>query len=103
MEKALWTPTAGWMVAIGAAFALAQFAPDERALLGRVPPANPKGLDQRQMALSHGLELPDCEPVLHYAHYMKALVWPLRRVRVIEIGGSPCAGAALAGKVLDAK
>jgi hypothetical protein len=55
MEKALWTPTAGWMVAIGAAFALAQFAPDERALLGRVPTVSAKRLDQRQMALPHGL------------------------------------------------
>jgi uncharacterized protein YqjF (DUF2071 family) len=33
------------------------------------------------MALSHGIMLPETEPVLHYANYMKALIWPLRRVR----------------------
>jgi hypothetical protein len=55
MEKKLWTPTAGWMLAIGAAFALAVLAPDERAFLGRVPSVSAKRLDQRQLALPHEL------------------------------------------------
>ena len=32
------------------------------------------------MALSHGIYLPDSAPLLHYAHYMKALIWNVRRV-----------------------
>ena len=31
------------------------------------------------MALSHGIELPAIEPLLHYAGKMQALIWPLRR------------------------
>ena len=31
------------------------------------------------MALSHGLELPATEPLLHYCRKMRALIWPLRR------------------------
>jgi uncharacterized protein YqjF (DUF2071 family) len=31
------------------------------------------------MALSHGIHLPDSEPLLHYAHYVKALIWNARR------------------------
>jgi uncharacterized protein len=58
---------------------------------------------ENTMALSHGLELPECEPALHYAHYMKALIWPLRRVTVAGSNESLRAGATLAGKVLDAE
>ena len=32
------------------------------------------------MALAHGIELPPVEPVLHYAHYMQALIWPARNI-----------------------
>jgi uncharacterized protein YqjF (DUF2071 family) len=32
------------------------------------------------MALSHGIRLPDTKPLLHYAHYMKALIWNARRL-----------------------
>ncbi len=31
------------------------------------------------MALSHGIELPATEPLLHHARKMQALIWPLRR------------------------
>ena len=31
------------------------------------------------MALSHGIELPATEPLLHYCRKMQALIWPLRR------------------------
>ena len=31
------------------------------------------------MALSHGINLPVTEPLLHYARKMQALIWPLRR------------------------
>ena len=31
------------------------------------------------MALSHGIDLPATEPLLHYARKMQALIWPLRR------------------------
>jgi uncharacterized protein YqjF (DUF2071 family) len=30
------------------------------------------------MALAHGIELPPVEPLLHYAHRMQALIWPVR-------------------------
>jgi uncharacterized protein YqjF (DUF2071 family) len=35
------------------------------------------------MALSHGITLPDpaSPPILHYAHYMKALIWNASRLR----------------------
>jgi len=32
------------------------------------------------MALSHGIRLPDIQPLLHYAHRQEVLVWPLHRV-----------------------
>jgi uncharacterized protein YqjF (DUF2071 family) len=32
------------------------------------------------MAASHGIQLPDCAPLLHYAHYVKALIWNARRL-----------------------
>lgn len=32
------------------------------------------------MAMSHGIQLPDTQPLLHYAHYVKALVWNPRRL-----------------------
>jgi uncharacterized protein YqjF (DUF2071 family) len=32
------------------------------------------------MALSHGIQLPPIEPLLHYAHLMKAHIWQPRRV-----------------------
>ena len=31
------------------------------------------------MALSHGIDLPPTEPLLHYARKMQALIWPLKR------------------------
>lgn len=31
------------------------------------------------MAKSHGIQLPNSAPVLHYAHYVKALIWKARR------------------------
>ena len=55
MDKTLWTPTAGWVAAIAAAVALALLAPEERALLGRVPNLSAKRLDQRQLALPQEL------------------------------------------------
>ena len=38
-------------------------------------------IEENTMALAHGVELPDDEPLLHYAHYMKALIWPVRRLK----------------------
>ena len=32
-------------------------------------------ITQNTMALSHGIQLPQTEPLLHYARYMKALIW----------------------------
>jgi hypothetical protein len=32
------------------------------------------------MALAHGITLPPVEPVLHYARYMQALIWPARNI-----------------------
>lgn len=34
------------------------------------------------MAASHGIALPDSPPLLHYAHYQRVRIWPLRRVTV---------------------
>jgi hypothetical protein len=28
-------------------------------------------------ALSHGIELPATEPLLHYSRYVKAFIWPI--------------------------
>lgn len=36
--------------------------------------------DENSMAQAHGIELPSVRPLLHYARYMEAHVWPLRRV-----------------------
>jgi uncharacterized protein YqjF (DUF2071 family) len=33
------------------------------------------------LALSHGIQLPATQPLLHYAHYVKTLVWSARRLR----------------------
>lgn len=33
-------------------------------------------------ALSHGIHLPDTDPLLHYSHRQDVLIWPLRRIRV---------------------
>lgn len=33
------------------------------------------------MALSHGITLPEREPLLHYAHCMKAVIWPVRKLK----------------------
>lgn len=32
------------------------------------------------MALSHGIHLPDTQPLLHYSDRQEVLIWPLRRV-----------------------
>jgi uncharacterized protein len=37
-------------------------------------------IESNTMALSHGIDLPATEPFLLYAHYMKALIWPVRRI-----------------------
>ncbi|HEX9990631.1 MAG TPA: DUF2071 domain-containing protein [Chloroflexia bacterium] len=37
-------------------------------------------ISENTLAQSHSLELPEAMPLLHYAHYMKAVIWPLRRV-----------------------
>jgi hypothetical protein len=36
-------------------------------------------ITENTMALAHGLHLPATAPLLHYAHYMQAAIWPLRR------------------------
>jgi len=38
------------------------------------------GIAVNTMALSHGIYLPDSQPLLHYAPYMKALIWNARRL-----------------------
>ena len=38
-------------------------------------------VQQNTMALSHGIELPQREPLLHYSHEMTALIGPLRGMR----------------------
>jgi len=53
------------------------------------------------MALSHGILLPDTQPLLHYAHYMKALIWSARKLTthaatVAEESDSKCQKAELA-------
>lgn len=35
-------------------------------------------IGENTMSLSHGISLPDREPLLHYSRYMKALVWRVR-------------------------
>ncbi len=47
------------------------------------------------MALAHGVALPDEEPLLHYAHYMEALIWPVRRLKV-SVGRASLAGVGRA-------
>jgi uncharacterized protein YqjF (DUF2071 family) len=37
-------------------------------------------IEANTLSASHGIELPDCEPLLHYAEQMDARIWPLRRV-----------------------
>ncbi|MFL5732486.1 MAG: DUF2071 domain-containing protein, partial [Chloroflexia bacterium] len=35
---------------------------------------------ENTMALYHGIQLPETEPLLHYAGYMKALIWQPTRI-----------------------
>ncbi len=37
-------------------------------------------LESNTMALSHGIQLPDVSPLLHYAQRQEVLIWPIRRV-----------------------
>lgn len=37
-------------------------------------------IEQETTALSHGLRLPDVPPLLHYAHHIDVLAWPIERV-----------------------
>ncbi len=37
-------------------------------------------IEENTMALSHGIQLPTTQPLLHYSRYMKALVWRVRPV-----------------------
>lgn len=37
-------------------------------------------IEKNTLLSSHGFELPEREPLLHYARYMEARIWPLRRV-----------------------
>jgi uncharacterized protein YqjF (DUF2071 family) len=48
----------------------------------RLWPLQPAELDvyRNTMALSHGIHLPDTQPLLHYSPYQEVLIWPLRRV-----------------------
>jgi len=36
---------------------------------------------ENTMGLAHGIVLPKSRPLLHYAHHMKALIWPVRRLK----------------------
>jgi uncharacterized protein YqjF (DUF2071 family) len=42
-------------------------------------------ITENTMALSHGIVLPATEPLLHYAPYMRALIWWPRRVASGEL------------------
>ena len=37
-------------------------------------------MHRNTMALAHGIQLPDTQPLLHYSDYQEVLVWPLSRV-----------------------
>jgi uncharacterized protein YqjF (DUF2071 family) len=37
-------------------------------------------ITRNTMALSHHVSLPDTAPLLHYAHQLEVLIWPLRRL-----------------------
>src|SRR5437867_3851931 len=64
------------------------YAPGRSGRLYRCDIHHPPWLLQRAtadirtntMALSHGIELPPAEPLLHYAHLMKAHIWQPRRI-----------------------
>lgn len=54
-----------------------------RAEIHHAPwPLQPAAADiaENTLAASHGLALPDCPPLLHYAHRLDVLVWPPYRV-----------------------
>jgi uncharacterized protein YqjF (DUF2071 family) len=40
-------------------------------------------IEANTLALSHGIELPPVEPMLHYAERMEARIWPLRRADML--------------------
>jgi len=37
-------------------------------------------IEQNTMALAQNIQLPETTPVLHYAHYLEVLIWPLRQL-----------------------
>lgn len=53
--RKIWAPVLGWVAAIGAAVALASYAPHEAGVLGKVPTVSVKRLDQTPMVLPQQL------------------------------------------------
>lgn len=54
--KSVWSPTLVWIVAVAAALVLAWATPTESRVMGRLPELQAQRMDQRPVALPHGLD-----------------------------------------------